>query len=185
MGDELDQKNVVQSSMLHSSLELLVHRIIQSIEKNQLSEMKDEFHSRLRITQRHPDNPELIEDLWDFFYDWCVFEQQLIERIPDLTPEEQATWEMLRKLNFRSLFTVHKIAESVLKLKDMFGKKLYVIPLHGGTQLLGLTRGDVIECRLVETESGRKRYSLVRTFSYHPTEIHAYIKKKYPGVPQI
>ncbi len=179
MTETLPIQNVIQSGggMLHPSLELLVQKIIQGIDKEKLAELKRAFHSRIRITQTQPDSTELIEDLWDFFYDWCVFEQQLPDGLVGVGTEESGMWDKLKTGSQRSIFTITKANGKELRLKDMLGKKTFIIPKKTPNDFIGITRGDIIEARLVD-KGDAKEYEFVRRPSYHPTLVHGYIKKK-------
>jgi hypothetical protein len=44
---------------------------------------------------------------------------------------------------------------------------------------LGITKGDIIESRLVKEGEAKKQYfNFVRKPSFHPVEVHSYIKRK-------
>jgi hypothetical protein len=163
--------------MLHPSLELLVNKIIQGIDKEKLAELKRAFHNRLRLTQTQPDSTELIEDLWDFFYDWCVFEQFLPDSLSGMDGDEANVWDKLKAGNSRTLFAVTKANGKELRLKDLLGKKTFIVPKQSANDFIGITRGDIIEGRLVDKGDG-KEFEFVRRPSYHPTQVHSYIKKK-------
>ena len=174
-----EQSNVVHSSTLHENLEILVHQIIKSLEANELSNLKRDFHDKLRLAQSQPDNTELIEDLWDFFYDWCVFEKAIPDRLSDVTEAEKKAWAVLKEGNFRSLFSVSRANDSLLKIKDLFGKKSYVVPKSSPSDFIGISRGDIIECRLLPEDAEKpKQFYFIRRPSFHPTEIHSYVKRK-------
>jgi hypothetical protein len=179
MTEPLAIANVIQAGagMLHASLELLVQKIIQGVDKEKLAELKRAFHNRIRITQTQPDSTELIEDLWDFFYDWCVFEQHLPDNLSGLDPEEAAVWDKLKAGNTRTLYSITKANGKELRLKDLLGKKTFIVPKASPNDFIGITRGDIIEARLVDKGDG-KEFEFVRRPSYHPTQVHAYIKKK-------
>lgn len=163
----------------HPEFEKLVQRVIDIVEKDRLEEMRRDFHTRLRITLTHPDNTELIEDLWDFFYDWCLFEQKIPDTLDTLGDESKQIWTHLRDSNLRGLYTVTKAGTDAIKIKEMYGGDSHVVNKHGPNDFIGISRGDVIEGRLVEgTLNGKKTYSFLRKPSYHPSEVHAYIKKK-------
>lgn len=167
--------------IIHPDFESLVQRIIQTVDKERLTELRRDFHTRLRITLTQPDNADLIEDLWDFFYDWCVFEQMLPEGIDILSDFEKQTWNQVKSTNQRGLYSVVKASDDTLKLKELFSGKSVVVKKKGKgtTDFIGISRGDIIEGRLVEDEEGKdKNLSFVRRPSYHPTEVHSYIKKK-------
>ncbi len=179
MTEILPLSTVIQSGggMLHPSLELLVQKIILGIDKEKLAELKRAFHTRLRITQTQPDSTELIEDLWDFFYDWCVFEQLLPDSLSGLNADETSLWAKLKAGNSRTIFNITKANAKELRLKDLFGKKSFIIPKKSPNDFIGISRGDLIEGRLVDKGDG-KEFEFVRRPSYHPTQVHAYIKKK-------
>lgn len=171
-------KDETRLGLVHPTFESLVQRIIQTVEKDKLAELRRDFHTRLRITLTQPDNTALIEDLWDFFYDWCLFEQKLPEMIESLAPGEQSMWTQVKGTSQRGLYSVARANDSGLKLKDLYNGKTFVIPKHAANDFLGIERGDIIEGRLVEEGEGQKAFSFVRRPSYHPTEVHNYIKKK-------
>ncbi len=167
------------TGMIHPDFESLVQRIIVSVDKEKLAELRRNFHTRLRITLTNPDNAELIEDLWDFFYDWCVFEQQLPEMIETLSESQKNIWNHVKTGNQRGLYVVVKAADDLLKLKELYLGKVYLVKKKGTTDFIGISRGDIIEGRLVEYEEGdTKHFSFVRRPSYHPIDVHGYIKKK-------
>ena len=167
-----------QFGMMHPNFESLVQRIIQTVDKERLAELRKDFHTRLRITITQPDDAELIQDLWDFFYDWCVFEQKLPETIDTLPPNEQDIWTHVKGGSQRGLYSVTKANDDGLKLKELYTGKVFVIPKKSTNDFIGISRGDIIEGRLVNEEEGKKAFSFVRRPSYHPTEVHNYIKKK-------
>lgn len=166
--------------MIHPEFESLVQRIIQTVDKENLTELRRDFHARLRITLTQPDRGDLIEDLWDFFYDWCVFEQRLPDSLTNLTPEERKMWDHVKELHTRGLFTIKSASTDSLKIKELFTGKSYLIHKKGNADFLGISRGDFIEVRLVPAEEGEKSkaYCFVRRPSYHPSMVHDYIKKK-------
>lgn len=172
-----------KTAMVHPDFEALVQRIIQAVDKDKLAELRRDFHTRLRITLTQPDNAELIEDLWDFFYDWCLFEQKLPDRIGTLDNHERRVWDHAKEGNQHGLYTVQKINDDIVKLKELFGGKAFVVKKLSPSDFIGINRGDIIEGRLVELLDGDNKasddaFSFVRRPSYHPSEVHAYIKKK-------
>jgi hypothetical protein len=160
----------------------LIQRIIRECDKAKLEELRREFHTRLRLTQTHPDDPQIVEDLWDFFYDWCVFEQRLPDGLTTLSSDEFAEWARLREANTRSLFAAAKVGDTELKLKDLYNGRTYVVPKVVANDFVGIDKGDILEGRLVEdeepAEKGKKRHRFARRPSYHPASIHDYIKRK-------
>ena len=165
--------------MLHPDFEALVQKIIGNVDPAELGDLRKDFHTRLRLTLTQPDNSELVEDLWDFFYDWCVFEQHLPEKVGALTPEEEHKWRHVIGGSNRSVYTVSKAADSGLKLKDLFSSKSYWVPKIATNDFLGISRGDIVEGRLIPVEEGgQTSFSFVRRPSYHPLEVHTYIKNK-------
>jgi hypothetical protein len=176
---ETVQKGDSSIGMIHPDFESLVQRIIQTVDKERLTELRRDFHTRLRITLTQPDKADLIEDLWDFFYDWCVFEQQLPEGLEVLSDLEKQIWHQVKNTNQRGLYTVAKASDDTLKLKELYSGKAYVVKRKGNTDFIGISRGDIIEARLVEDEvAGEKNFGFLRRPSYHPVEVHAYIKSK-------
>lgn len=169
----------VSCGQTHADFEAIVSRIIHTIEKSRLTELRRDFHTRLRITLTQPDNSALVEDLWDFFYDWCIFEQKIPETL-QLSPEEKQIWDQVKSSNQRGLFTVKSHADTSLKLKDLYdGKSLQVFKLNP-VDFLGVSRGDIVEGRLIShAEAGRtKGCGLIRRLSFHPVEVHPYLKAK-------
>lgn len=190
----------VSSGETHADFEVIVLRIIHTIEKSRLTDLRRDFHTRLRITLTQPDDSALVEDLWDFFYDWCIFEQKIPESL-QLSPEEQLIWDQVKSGNHRGLFTVQSHADTCLKLKDLYyGKSLQVFK-RNPRDFLGVSRGDIVEGRLVsnvQAGSGPSRSDgkeasapllrggfppakgcgLVRRLSFHPVEVHPYLKAK-------
>jgi hypothetical protein len=167
-----------QFGMIHPHFESLVQRIIQNVDKDKLTELRKDFHTRLRMTLTQPDNPALIEDLWDFFYDWCVFEQKLPETFHGLPQTEQDIWSQVKEGSQRGLYSVARANDSGLKLKELYSGKVFAIPKKQTNDFLGIERGDIIEGRIVNASRGEKSFSFVRRPSYHPNEVHNYIKKK-------
>ncbi len=175
----MEDKQMPQFGMIHPEFEVLVKRIIETVEKERLAELRRDFHTRLRLTLTQPDNADLIEDLWDFFYDWCVFEQQLPEMLQSLSPEERLHWNHIHGGNTRSLFSVAKASDAGLKLKDLYSGKSFVVPKSANNDYLGISRGDIIEGRLISRGTDAKKgFSFVRRPSYHLETVHPYIKNK-------
>ncbi len=170
-------KETPSLGLIHPEFESLVQRIIQTVDKDKLAELRKDFHTRLRITLTQPDNTELVEDLWDFFYDWCVFEQKLPEMLESLGPQDQDIWSHVKGGSNRGLYSVARANDTGLKLKELYTGKTFVIKKKASNDFLGIDRGDIIEGRLVGEEK-EKAFSFVRRPSYHPTEVHAYIKGK-------
>jgi hypothetical protein len=164
--------------MIHPDFEALVQKIIGHVDSTELADLRKDFHTRLRLTLTQPDNTELVEDLWDFFYDWCVFEQHLPEKLKALSPEEEHKWRHVIGGSNRSVYTVSKAADSGLKLKDLFSGKSYWAPKIASNDFLGISRGDIVEGRLILLEEGGQSFSFVRRPSYHPVDVHNYIKAK-------
>ena len=171
-----------RSGMIHPDFESIVQRIIQTVDKSTLEDLRRDFHTRLRITLTQPDNTELIEDLWDFFYDWCVFEQRLPDNIQTLTDSDQFIWRNVKEGSQRGLYSVVKSSADGLKLKELYTGKTFFIVKGAANNFIGIERGDIIEGRLLgedtETKKRELKFSFVRRPSYHPTEVHTYIKKK-------
>lgn len=171
-------KEASSLGLIHPEFESLVQRIIQTVDKEKLAELRKDFHTRLRITLTQPDNAELIEDLWDFFYDWCVFEQKLPEMMESLAPQDQDVWSHVKGGSNRGLYSVVRANDSGLKLKELYTGKTFGITKKNSNDFLGIDRGDIIEGRLVGEGEKDKEFSFVRRPSYHPAEVHAYIKSK-------
>ncbi len=176
---QMEDKQMPHFGMIHPEFESLVRRIIETVDKERLTLLRRDFHTRLRLTLTQPDNADLIEDLWDFFYDWCVFEQQLPEMLEGLTTEERSYWAHIHGGNTRSLFSVTRAAETGLKIKDLYSGKSFNVPKSAGNDYLGISRGDIIEGRLISRAADPgKGFSFVRRPSYHHEGVHAYIKSK-------
>lgn len=178
----VEHKTTTPVGLIHPDFEFLVQKIIQSVAKDNLEDMRRDFHTRLRIMLSQPDDTELIEDLWDFFYDWCVFEQKVPDSIENLTGDDQTLWQNVREGNQRGLYTVAKANDAGLKLKELYTGKSFLVAKAAPNDFVGIERGDIIEARLLNTPSlGKKKdtkFSFVRRPSYHPAEVHAYIKTK-------
>src|SRR5690606_18500918 len=111
----------------------------------ELTDLRKDFHVRLRITLTQPDNNELVEDLWDFFYDWCVFEKQIPEKLEALSLDERHSWHHVNGASTRSLFEVKRSFTGGLKLKDLYTGKSYAVPKSTQNDYLGISRGDYLE----------------------------------------
>jgi len=169
--------NKSDPSLLHPNFESLVQRIITSVGKDRLAALRKDFHTRLRITLTQPENSELVEDLWDFFYDWCVFEQKLVETDSVFGPEEKNLWSQVKEGCEHGLYAVQRINPSEIKLKELFNGKVVVVSTRPGSDFLGIVKGDILEGRLLG-KPGEGPFGFVRRPSYHPTEVHDYIRKK-------
>jgi hypothetical protein len=167
------------SSLILPEFESLVQRIIQTVDKVKLAELRRDFHTRLRITLTQPDSAELIEDLWDFFYDWCVFERNLPDTLDALPTNVATVWTQVKSGNQRGLYTVQKVGDDGLKLKDLYSAKVFTVPQKHVGDFIGISKGDIIEGRLVQEEGSKDgTTNFVRRPSFHPVEVHDYIKKK-------
>jgi len=166
--------------MSNPMFESLVQRIIQTVGKDKLASLRQNFQQLLRITLAHPDKAELFEDLWDFFYDWCLFEQRLPEALPNLNPSEQSLWNQVKAANQRGLYSVQRATDEGLKLKELYNGKTFLVSKKSPKDFCGISKGDIIESRILEGEkAGRaSQFTFVRKPSYHPNEVHEYIKKK-------
>lgn len=174
-----DEKPGQISSVAHPQFESIVERIIKVTDKVTLAELRRDFHSRLRITLTHPERTELIEDLWDFFYDWCVFERRLPDEMSDLPENIQSEWAQVKEGNTRGLYEVTKVTETLLKVKELFTGKTFELHHRVPSEFVGFSRGDILEGRLVKEEQENKPYfNFVRKPSFHPVTVHDYIKKK-------
>ncbi|MCB0418449.1 MAG: hypothetical protein H6617_06820 [Bdellovibrionaceae bacterium] len=160
--------------------ERLVQKIIESVDKAKLAEMRRDFHTRLRITLNQPDNTGLIEDLWDYFYDWCFFEHNLPETIETLSGEEAGVWKHVKVANQRGLYSVQKTPDTELKLKELYTGEIFWVKNLKGAEQVAFSKGDFLEARLVgDPEASKKqKYLFLRKPSYHPAEVHPYIKTK-------
>jgi len=169
----------IRSGLVHPEFESIVQRIIEKVDKERLEDLRRDFHTRLRITLSHPDNADLIEDLWDFFYDWCVFEQKIPDTLAGMSQNDKVVWEHVKDGSLRGLYAVVKAGTGELKLKELYSGRVFLVAKHDPSQFIGISRGDIIEGRLLgETADSKKDFSFVRRPSYHPSEVHDYIKKK-------
>jgi hypothetical protein len=167
------------SGIVHPQFESIVDRIIKVTNKETLADLRRDFHNRLRITLTHPDKAELIEDLWDFFYDWCVFEKRLPDNMSDLPQNIQTEWAHVKEGNTRGLYEVSKVTDKILKAKELFTGNTVELHCRNSTDFLGISKGDIIESRLVKEGEAKKQYfNFVRKPSFHPVEVHSYIKRK-------
>jgi hypothetical protein len=162
---------------LSGEFDSLTQKIIQSLDRNRLTELRKDFHTRLRIVLAQPETPELVGDLWDYFYDWCLFEQFLPDDL-NLLPEERAMWNRVKSLNTRGLFLVQKLKGKEVRLKELYSAKSFFIELSGPEDFLGISKADLIECRILGDPNDPKKTILVRRPSYHPAEVHDYLRKK-------
>jgi len=179
MSDKATTTAIQPFRTIHPTFDSLVRRLVEVVGKDELSELRKDFHNRLRMTLTQPESSELIEDLWDFFYDWCVFEQRLPDNIQNLNEEELRTWDKVKEHNLRGLFTVTRSSDSGLKLKEVFTGKSYVVSnKNAKVDFVGISKGDIIEVRLLKGETDKEGYHFARRPSYHPAEVHPYIKLK-------
>ncbi len=179
MTRKVARKTEPRLALIHPDFEAIVNRIIQTVEKSKLTELRRDFHTRLRITLTQPDNSELVEDLWDFFYDWCIFDQKLLETLT-LNAEERNLWGHVKEGCKRGLFIVKAHTGKGITLKDLYEGRQYSIVKKDPQDFMGMERGDIIEGRLMAQPEDEKRltFHFVRRPSFHPIEIHSYIKNK-------
>jgi hypothetical protein len=164
---------------LYPDFVTIVDELIELVDQAQLENLRKDFHTRLRMTLSQPERAELVEDLWDFFYDWCLFEKQIPAGVEKLSSNIRGLWNQLQQGNLRGLYGVQKINDEGLKLKELFTGKSHFIARKYASDFLGLQKGDLIEGRLIEDGSGKSEASaFVRRPSYHPVEVHDYIKAK-------
>jgi len=164
---------------LYPDFVAIVDELIELVDQKDKENLRKDFHARLRMTLSQPERTEIVEDLWDFFYDWCLFEKELPANLDQLPTNIQSLWNQLKTGNLRGLYTVQKINDEGLKLKEIFSGKNYFVARKYDSDFLGLQKGDLIEGRLIEDGSGRIESSVfVRRPSYHPIEVHEYIKTK-------
>ncbi len=168
--------------LMHPDFESIVSTILQSVKKEDLAELRKDFHARLRITLTQPDREDLVEDLWDFFYDWCVFERKLPDEMKSIDDAVSVLWDQVKVDNQRGLYTVTKIGDDSIKLKELFSSKVVSIPKKDASDFIGISKGDIIEGRIVgKLKSDGKDntiFNFARKPSFHPTEVHEYILKK-------
>jgi len=164
---------------LYPDFVTIVDELIELVDQAQLENLRKDFHTRLRMTLSQPERAELVEDLWDFFYDWCLFEKQIPAGVEKLSSSIKGLWTQLKQGNLRGLYSVQKINDEGLKLKELFTGKTHFISRKYDSDFLGLQKGDLIEGRLIDDGSGKSDSSaFVRRPSYHPVEVHDYIKTK-------
>lgn len=167
------------ASSLYPDFVAIVDELIELVDQKELEHLRKDFHTRLRMTLSQPERTELVEDLWDFFYDWCLFETEIPGCLEKMPPNIQNLWSQMKKSNLRGLYTVQKINEEGLKLKEIFTSKSHFIARKYDSDFLGLQKGDLIEGRLMDDQSGQGEASFfIRRPSYHPIEVHDYIKSK-------
>ena len=179
MNTEKEDSGIQTGGLIHPQFESLVDRIIATVDKQKLTDLRRDFHTRLRITLSQPEKTELIEDLWDFFYDWCVFEQKLPEVMEGLSDDIRTIWSEVKGGNQRGLYLVNKLSDDEMRLKELFTNETYELPKNSPSDFVGISKGDIIEGRLVGQGTEKKmKFSFVRRPSYHPLEVHDYIKRK-------
>lgn len=169
-------EKITAAGMVHPDFDSLVQGLISTVGKEKLEELRKDFHTRLRITLTNPDNTELIEDLWDFFYDWCVFEQRLPDNVQKMPDPMAELWGRVKEASYRGLYSVSRANDDGLKLKEIYSGRVFSVPRKSPNDFVGISRGDIVEGRLVGGDS--TSFSFMRRPSYHPTEVHGYIKKK-------
>ena len=172
-----------QLGLIHPAFELFVQKIIGSFSKDTLADLRSDFHGRLRLTLTQPSSNQLVEDLWDFFYDWCVFEKKLMDQVSSLTQAEKVIWEHAKDTNVRGVFSVARADNDSLKLSELYTGKTYWVLRREKNDFLGIARSDMLEARLVEDPEHSNRsqgqmYNFIRTPTYHPIQVHSYLKKK-------
>lgn len=164
---------------LYPDFVAIVDELIELVDQTQLESLRKDFHTRLRMTLSQPERAELVEDLWDFFYDWCLFEKQIPAGVEKLPSNIRGLWTQLQQGNLHGLYSVQKINDEGLKLKELFTGKNHFVSRKYDSDFLGLQKGDLIEGRLIDDGSGKSEASsFVRRPSYHPVEVHDYIKTK-------
>jgi len=164
---------------LYPDFSALVDELVSLVQEGKLEDLRKDFHTRLRMTLSQPERTELVEDLWDFFYDWCLFEKEIPQDLDKLSSSSKGIWEQLKSGNLRGLYSIQKINDEGLKLKEIYTGKTYFISRKYESDFLGFQKGDLIEGRLINDGSGEKDASnFVRRPSYHPVEVHDYIKNK-------
>jgi len=167
------------ASSLYPDFVAIVDELIELVDQKDLENLRKDFHTRLRMTLSQPERTELVEDLWDFFYDWCLFETDMPGCLEKMPANIQNLWSQLKKGNLRGLYAVQKINDEGLKLKEVFTGKSHFIARKYDSDFLGLQKGDLIEGRLMDDQSGQgETSSFIRRPSYHPSEVHDYIKNK-------
>lgn len=176
---ELHASKRNSANSLYPDFVAIVDELIELVDQKDLETLRKDFHTRLRMTLSQPERAELVEDLWDFFYDWCLFEKEIPAQLEKLSSKGQGLWSQLKTGNLRGLYHVQKINDDGLKLKELFTSKTHFVPRKYDTDFLGLQKGDLIEGRLIPDASGDVEGSaFVRRPSYHPVEVHDYIKSK-------
>jgi len=164
---------------LYPDFSALVDELVSLVNEGKLEDLRKDFHARLRMTLSQPESSDLVEDLWDFFYDWCLFEKEVPKEIEKLSSASRGTWEALKAGNLRGLYSIQKLNDDGLKLKELFSGKSYFVPRKYESDFLGFQKGDLIEGRLMSDGSGKSEEThFVRRPSYHPVQVHDYIKNK-------
>ncbi len=165
----------------HPDFDRIVQGIVKGLGKEQLGELRKDFHTRLRITLSQPDSPNLVDDLWDFFYDWCIFEESVPPKNQIETKAALQEWETVKGKAQRGLYTITKISPKELKLKELFSGAAITVDPKDTNEFLGMEKGDIIEGRLLPTDGStdkKSHFQFARRPSYHPLDVHPYIKKK-------
>lgn len=166
------------TASLYPDFASIVDKMMQTVDKERLETLRKDFHARLRITLTQPDRTDLVEDLWDFFYDWCLFEQRIPESITEMPASLRTSWNQVKETNLRGLYSVSKVDEEILKLKELYTGKNFVVARKLASDFLGIQKGDIIEGRLIENGIEENEKNFVRKPSFHPVEVHDYIRGK-------
>jgi hypothetical protein len=87
------------------------------------------------------------------------------ERGPNLTTDELALYRVLAK-TLHGLFEVKRIRPGEVRLRDCFADVVYDVTER--RQMLGLSKGDILEARLLPFE---EKLFFSGAFLYHPQEV--------------
>ncbi len=163
------------SGISDPDFEYVVNGLIGKISHAKLASLRENFHARLRLSLSQPDKTELVEDLWDFFYDWCVFYH---EELYNDTGTNDEIWSRIKSDNRHGAFVIKKNDESGLKLKELFTGDIFLVYRKSSSDFAGLLKDDMIEARLLAVDVNNRVYTFVRTPSFHQIPVHSYITKK-------
>ena len=169
-------------------LERVVQHFTSASYKDEITRAKTDFFGQ---TSSFEEDNDQYEAKMSLFLDWYIFDRDLsdvgltplesIKEIGTLTIDETEKPVLDSLLNSKhSIFEFRKIKGSDVYIKDLIGRKKFVITDSHVT--IGFSKDEFFEARLIPNG---KSYKFSGGFCFHPIEAKKYILKEVKRVKKL